>query len=198
MISVFLERTTIAALVSLAVYVVACLPYIITFNIEFSVEISFVQKIFVVSTHNRPHDVFIPFSLNIETNNFFPNPTGQLNSFRTFINFTSLFQSLASVSAYSFGNQYIMFTEQFQIGVRWDNMHEGIVTQFSFAWILTMLLLDGILYFLIGWYFHTVLNGTCLVIYQSDCEKSDFELLRNLKIQHHQMQINTLDEKIFF
>ena len=62
-------------------------------------------------------------------------------------------------------------------------MHEGIVTQFSFAWILTMLLLDGILYFLIGWYFHTVLNGTCLVIYQSDCEKSDFELLRNLKIQ---------------
>lgn len=70
-----------------------------------------------------------------------------------------LFQSLASVSAYSFGNQYIMFTEQFQIGVRWDNLTEGIVTELSFAWILTMLAVDGVLYFLIGWYFHTVLNG---------------------------------------
>ena len=49
MISVFLERTTIAALVSLTVYVVACLPYVITFNIEFSVKISFLHKILVVS-----------------------------------------------------------------------------------------------------------------------------------------------------
>ena len=81
MISVFLERTTIAALVSLAVYVVACLPYVITFNIEFSVEISFVQKIFVVSTHNRLHDVFIPFSLNIETNNFFPKSNWSTQQF---------------------------------------------------------------------------------------------------------------------
>ncbi len=52
-----------------------------------------------------------------------------------------------------------MFTEQFQIGVRWDNLTDGIVTELSFAWILTMLFLDGILYFIIGWYFHTVLNG---------------------------------------
>ena len=66
MISVFLERTTIAALVSLAVYVVACLPYVITFNIEFSVEISFVHKIVVVSTSNGVDYVLIPFILKYE------------------------------------------------------------------------------------------------------------------------------------
>ena len=66
MISVFLERTTIAALVSLAVYVVACLPYVITFNMEFSMEISFVQKIFVVSTSNEVNNVLIPLILKFE------------------------------------------------------------------------------------------------------------------------------------
>ena len=75
MISVFLERTTIAALVSLAVYVVACLPYVMTFNIEFSMEISFVQKILVVSTSNRDNNVLIPFILKYE---LFSNQIGQL------------------------------------------------------------------------------------------------------------------------
>ena len=82
----------------------------------------------------------------------------------------SLFQSLASVSAYCYGNQHIMFFEQFSIGVNWENITEGINDEFSFSWIITMLLLDGVLYGIIGWYFSNVLPGmidyNCKIIHR--------------------------------
>ncbi len=52
-----------------------------------------------------------------------------------------------------------MFFEQFSIGVNWENIAEGINDEFSFSWIITMLLLDGVLYGIIGWYFSNVLPG---------------------------------------
>ena len=45
------------------------------------------------------------------------------------------------------------------VGIQWDNVEQEATENFTFSWILYMMLIDSAIYFIIGWYFRQVIPG---------------------------------------
>ncbi|XP_063285490.1 uncharacterized protein LOC134571247 [Pelobates fuscus] len=69
--------------------------------------------------------------------------------------------SLFSPTALSYGTQYIVYYEQQNIGIQWNNMYESpmINDTFNCGWICWMMLIDSCIYLIVGAYIRTVFPG---------------------------------------
>ncbi len=63
--------------------------------------------------------------------------------------------------AFSYGSRFIVHLEERGRGLQWDALGFAETgSSFSFAWCCYMMLIDGALYFLLGFYIRTVFPGT--------------------------------------
>ncbi|KAH9502478.1 hypothetical protein Btru_068800, partial [Bulinus truncatus] len=67
--------------------------------------------------------------------------------------------SLASTSSFCFATLRIAFFEEEGIGVQWSNINEAVNEEVSVAWSFYMMLIDSVIYFLIGWYIQHLKPG---------------------------------------
>ncbi|CAH2306169.1 ATP-binding cassette sub-family A member 12 [Pelobates cultripes] len=69
--------------------------------------------------------------------------------------------SLFSPTALSYGTQYIVYYEQQNIGIQWNNIYESpmINDTFNCGWICWMMLIDSCIYLIVGAYIRTVFPG---------------------------------------
>ncbi|XP_042678296.1 glucosylceramide transporter ABCA12 [Centrocercus urophasianus] len=69
--------------------------------------------------------------------------------------------SLLSPTAFSYASQYIARYEAQGIGLQWDNMYKSpmIGDNTSFGWMCWLILIDSLIYFILGWYIRNVFPG---------------------------------------
>ncbi|XP_073489680.1 glucosylceramide transporter ABCA12 [Aquarana catesbeiana] len=69
--------------------------------------------------------------------------------------------SLFSPTALSYATQYIVSFEEQNEGIQWDNMYSSTMLNdsFSFGWLCWIMLIDSMIYFMIGWYIKIVFPG---------------------------------------
>ncbi|XP_053326902.1 glucosylceramide transporter ABCA12 [Spea bombifrons] len=69
--------------------------------------------------------------------------------------------SIFSPTALSYGNQFIVNYEQQNIGIQWHNLYHSPVINDSFScgWICWVMLIDSLIYFIVGAYIRTVFPG---------------------------------------
>ncbi|KAM5151867.1 LOW QUALITY PROTEIN: glucosylceramide transporter ABCA12 [Mantella aurantiaca] len=69
--------------------------------------------------------------------------------------------SLFSPTALSYGTQYIVRFEEQEEGIQWHNMYTSPVASdtFNFGWLCWVMLIDAMIYFVIGWYIKLVFPG---------------------------------------
>ncbi|KAM8934126.1 uncharacterized protein RCH25_004525 [Pelodytes ibericus] len=66
-----------------------------------------------------------------------------------------------SPTALSYGTQYIVYYEEQDTGIQWNNMYKSPVLNdtFNCAWTCWMMLIDSFIYFIVGAYIRTVFPG---------------------------------------
>ncbi|XP_053925522.1 glucosylceramide transporter ABCA12 isoform X1 [Cuculus canorus] len=69
--------------------------------------------------------------------------------------------SLLSPTAFSYASQYIARYEAQGIGLQWDNMYKSpmIGDNTSFGYMCWLILIDSVIYFIMGWYIRNVFPG---------------------------------------
>ncbi|XP_030309992.1 ATP-binding cassette sub-family A member 12 [Calypte anna] len=69
--------------------------------------------------------------------------------------------SLLSPTAFSYASQYVARYEAQGIGLQWDNMYKSpmIGDNTSFGWMCWLILIDSLIYFILGWYIRNVFPG---------------------------------------
>ncbi|XP_072274644.1 glucosylceramide transporter ABCA12 [Pyxicephalus adspersus] len=69
--------------------------------------------------------------------------------------------SLFSPTALSYATQYIVRYEEQNEGIQWHNMYTSPVAGdiFNFGWLCWVMLIDALIYFIIGWYIKIVFPG---------------------------------------
>ncbi|XP_075037484.1 glucosylceramide transporter ABCA12 [Mixophyes fleayi] len=69
--------------------------------------------------------------------------------------------SIFSPTALSYATQYIVRFEEQDEGIQWHNMYDSptLNDTFSFGWLCWMMLIDAMIYFVIGWYIRIVFPG---------------------------------------
>lgn len=77
------------------------------------------------------------------------------------IEFCCLSQCLSSTTAFSYAAQYIARYEEQVIGIQWSNVKDDPLFDdgFSFQWCCIMILIDAVIYFILGWYVRNVKPG---------------------------------------
>ncbi|XP_014775872.1 uncharacterized protein LOC106873159 [Octopus bimaculoides] len=65
---------------------------------------------------------------------------------------------LSSTTAFSFGSQYLSRYEEQMVGLQWKNIHESPMEgdDLSFSFACTMMAIDSLIYFIIGWYVKSI------------------------------------------
>ncbi|XP_050393414.2 uncharacterized protein LOC126811654 [Patella vulgata] len=68
---------------------------------------------------------------------------------------------LSSTTAFSFGAQYLAFLEELGDGIQWNNIDHSFVKgdKMTFSWTCIMMLIDSLIYLVIGWYVRNVKPG---------------------------------------
>ncbi|KAK6169359.1 hypothetical protein SNE40_020430 [Patella caerulea] len=68
---------------------------------------------------------------------------------------------LSSTTAFSFGAQYLAFLEELGDGIQWNNINDSLVQgdKMTFNWTCIMMLIDSLIYLVIGWYVRNVKPG---------------------------------------
>uniref|UniRef100_A0A8D0GSN9 ATP binding cassette subfamily A member 12 n=1 Tax=Sphenodon punctatus TaxID=8508 RepID=A0A8D0GSN9_SPHPU len=68
---------------------------------------------------------------------------------------------LLSPTAFSYASQYIARYEEQGIGLQWDNMYKSpmIGDSTNFGWMCWLILIDSLIYFVLGWYIRNVFPG---------------------------------------
>nr|XP_006127456.1 ATP-binding cassette sub-family A member 12 [Pelodiscus sinensis] len=69
--------------------------------------------------------------------------------------------SLLSPTAFSYASQYIARYEEQGTGLQWDNLYSSPMAgdNTSFGWMCWLILIDSVIYFLLGWYIRNVFPG---------------------------------------
>ncbi|XP_064634814.1 uncharacterized protein LOC135492321 isoform X3 [Lineus longissimus] len=68
--------------------------------------------------------------------------------------------SLLSPSAFSFAAGYVSRYEEMGVGIQWDNIYDVYPGEIiTFSWACIMMVIDGAIYFIIGWYVRNVFPG---------------------------------------
>uniref|UniRef100_A0ABM5EKU5 Glucosylceramide transporter ABCA12 n=1 Tax=Pogona vitticeps TaxID=103695 RepID=A0ABM5EKU5_9SAUR len=69
--------------------------------------------------------------------------------------------SLLSPTAFSYASQYIARYEEQGIGLQWDNMYSSPMSgdNTNFGWMCWLILIDSVIYFILGWYIRNVFPG---------------------------------------
>ncbi|KAJ7345047.1 hypothetical protein JRQ81_000997, partial [Phrynocephalus forsythii] len=69
--------------------------------------------------------------------------------------------SLLSPTAFSYASQYIARYEEQGIGLQWDNMYTSPMSgdNTNFGWMCWLILIDSVIYFILGWYIRNVFPG---------------------------------------
>ncbi|KAG9477530.1 hypothetical protein GDO78_002762, partial [Eleutherodactylus coqui] len=69
--------------------------------------------------------------------------------------------SLFSPTALSYATQYIVRYEEQDVGIQWDNMYTSPVINDTFCvgWLCWIMLIDALIYFVVGWYIRIVFPG---------------------------------------
>ncbi|XP_059511525.1 ATP-binding cassette sub-family A member 13-like isoform X2 [Stegostoma tigrinum] len=78
------------------------------------------------------------------------------------LNFSSqILICLLCPTAFSQGSYIITLFEGIGTGIQWNNMYDapGDGDNVSFAWICWMMVIDSVIYFVLGWYLHNVFPG---------------------------------------
>ncbi|GAB1599090.1 hypothetical protein Ahia01_000186200, partial [Argonauta hians] len=72
--------------------------------------------------------------------------------------FQTLFVCLSSTTAFSFGSRYLSRFEEQMAGLQWDNINKSPIEgdEMSFSFACTMMAVDSLIYFLIGWYVKSI------------------------------------------
>ncbi|CAI9715527.1 factor export ATP-binding I [Octopus vulgaris] len=67
---------------------------------------------------------------------------------------------LSSTTAFSFGSQYLSRYEEQMVGLQWKNIHESPMEgdELSFSFACTMMAIDSLIYFIIGWYVKSIMK----------------------------------------
>ncbi|ELU18493.1 hypothetical protein CAPTEDRAFT_149677 [Capitella teleta] len=116
LISAFFDRTTLAALTAIMVYLMSYLPYVLVITMNTS--LLFWHKIIM---------------------------------------------ALSCTTALSMGTQIVANFEQQGVGVQWDNVQGGFYygpeNTFTFVWCCYMLLIDAVVYGILGYYIRHVFPG---------------------------------------
>ncbi|XP_069125420.1 phospholipid-transporting ATPase ABCA1-like [Argopecten irradians] len=68
---------------------------------------------------------------------------------------------LASTTSFGFAAQYIARYEIQMLGMHWDSIYDSPMPgdDMSFAWCCLMMIIDGVIYLIIGWYLRTIRPG---------------------------------------
>ncbi|XP_060072042.1 uncharacterized protein LOC132551915 [Ylistrum balloti] len=68
---------------------------------------------------------------------------------------------LASTTSFGFAAQYIARYEIQMVGMHWDKIYESPMPgdEMSFAWCCLMMIIDGVIYLIIGWYLRSIRPG---------------------------------------
>lgn len=77
------------------------------------------------------------------------------------------FQCLSSTTAFSFGSQYLSRYEEQMVGLHWKNIHESPMEgdDLSFSFACTMMAIDSLIYFVIGWYVKSVKKSKFTLVF---------------------------------
>ncbi|XP_075175813.1 glucosylceramide transporter ABCA12 [Anomaloglossus baeobatrachus] len=69
--------------------------------------------------------------------------------------------SIFSPTALSYATKYIVHYEEQDEGIQWHNMYTSPLTNdtFSFGWLCWVMLIDAMIYFIVGWYIRIVFPG---------------------------------------
>ena len=74
-------------------------------------------------------------------------------------------QCLSSTTAFSFGAMFITRFEEETTGLQWDKMHDKVGDSVDFAWMCYMMLIDSVIYLILGWYVRNVKPGMCCFLW---------------------------------
>ncbi|XP_055513529.1 ATP-binding cassette sub-family A member 13-like isoform X2 [Leucoraja erinacea] len=80
------------------------------------------------------------------------------------LNFSSqILICLLCTTAFSQGAYIITLFEGEGPGIQWNNMYEviGSADNVSFAWVCWMIVIDSVIYLILGWYLHNIFPGKC-------------------------------------
>ena len=72
-----------------------------------------------------------------------------------------VFQCLSSTTAFGFAAQYLSRQEVLMEGVQWSNIKTSplVGDDMNFSWTCIMMVIDGCIYLVIGWYVRNVKPG---------------------------------------
>ena len=57
------------------------------------------------------------------------------------------------------------------VGIQWHNLSDQVIyTELTFDWMLGFLVIDGVIYGLIGWYVSNVFPGMLFKMYKCTCK----------------------------